>query len=108
MSNRPPTSTRDLRPSERHILSAMQRLGHGRFERLTILRGELVLDPPPIAVRSIKFGVATPNKPTEVAGDFQLKEETAQLFGFIRGVDGGEIKVLEVRGGLPFAMEVAE
>jgi hypothetical protein len=36
-----------------------------------------------------------------------LKQQTAQLFEFVRSVDAGEIRVLEVRGGLPFAMEIA-
>jgi len=103
-----PTSTRDLRPSERRFLAVMQQLGYGRFESMRIQRGELVLEPPPTAVRSVKFGAATPNRPAELSGDFQLKKETAQLFGFIRGVDAGEIRVLEVRGGLPLSMEIAE
>ena len=103
-----PGSTRDLRPSERRFLAAMQQLGHGRFELVQIRKGELMLDPWPAAVRSVKFGAATPNRPAELSGDFELKEEMARLFGFIRGVDVGEIRVLEVRGGLPFAMEIVE
>jgi hypothetical protein len=103
-----PKSTRDLRPSERRFLSAMQRLGYGRFESLRIQRGELVLEPGPTTVRSIKFGSTTSNRPHESSGEFELKEETAQLFEFIRSVDAGEIQVLEVRGGLPFTMEIAE
>jgi len=45
-----PTSTRDLRPSERCFLSAMQQLRHGWFESVRIQRGELVLDPWPTTV----------------------------------------------------------
>jgi len=103
-----PTSTHDLRPSERRFLAAMQQLGHGRFESLHIRHGELVLDPWPTTIRTVKFGNATTNRPAGLCGAFELKAETAQLCGFIRGVDDGEIRVLEVRGGLPFAMEVAE
>ena len=99
---------RDLRPSERQFVIAMRQLGYGRFESLQIRRGELVLQPPPTAVRSVKFGTTTPNRPDELAGDFDLKEETAQLFGFIRSIDGGEIRVLAIRGGLPFTMEIAD
>jgi hypothetical protein len=102
-----PTSTSDLRPSERQFLSAMQRLGHGRFESLRIQRGELILDPPPTAVRSVKFGNPTPNRPEHPSSTFDLKQEVAQLFGFVRGVDAGEIRVLEVRGGLPLYMDIA-
>jgi hypothetical protein len=100
-------STRDLRPSERRFASAMQELGYGRFESLRIKRGEFVLDPWPTIVRSVKFGDATPNRPDNRSGEFELKQQTAQLFEFIRGVEAGEIRVLEVRGGLPFTMEIA-
>jgi len=34
-------------------------------------------------------------------------KQTAQPFAFVRSVDAGEIRVLEVRGGLPFTLEVA-
>ncbi len=108
VSNGPPTSTRDLRLSERRFLAAMQRLGYGRFESLRIRCGEFVLEPAPTAVRSVKFGTPAPNQPDDRSGDFELKDQIAQLFGLIRGIDAGEIRVLEVRGGLPFTMEIAE
>ena len=57
-------------------------------------------------VRSVKFGDATPNRPDNQSGEFELKQQTAQLFEFVRSVDAGEIRVLEVRGGLPFTMEI--
>jgi hypothetical protein len=108
MTNTTPImSTQDLRPSEGRFITAMQQLGYGRFEFLQIRHGELVLDPWPTAVRSVKFGDATPNRPDSRCGEFELKQQTAQLFEFIRSIDAGEIRVLEVRGGLPFAMEVA-
>ena len=84
----------------------MQQLGYGRFESLRIRHGELVLDPWPTTVRSVKFGTTTPNRPAKVSDEFDLKQETAQLFEFVRGVNAGEIRVLEVRGGLPFTLEV--
>ena len=55
---RRPRSARDLSLSERRFLDAMNDLGFGRFEHLRIARGELVLDPWPIAVRTVKFGSA--------------------------------------------------
>jgi hypothetical protein len=106
--NLTPGLTRDLRPSERRFLAAMQQLGHGRFETIQIREGELVLDPWPVAVRSVKFGTPTSNRPEHPSRAFDLKQEVAQLFEFIRGADAGEIRVLEVRGGLPFRMDVAD
>ena len=49
---------RDLRPSEVGFIAAMQQLGFGLFEHLQIRGGELVLTPPPVTVRYIKFGTA--------------------------------------------------
>ncbi len=108
VSNLPPKSIRDLRPSERQFVDAMRRLGHGRFECVRIQRGELVLEPPPTVVRSVKFGKPTSNKPEHPSSAFDLKQEVAQLFEIIRSVEAGEIRVLEVRGGLPFAMEIPD
>ena len=106
MSSVAPKSMHDLRPSERQFVDAMRHLGHGRFESVRIQRGELVLDPLPTTVRSVKFGNPTPNKPERPSSAFDLKQEVAQLFAFIRGVEAGEIRVLEVRGGLPLCMDV--
>jgi hypothetical protein len=108
MRKKCPASMHDLRPSERQFVIAMRELGYGRFESLQIRRGELVLQPRPTAIRSVKFGTTTPNRPSALSCDFELKGETAQLFEFIRGVDVGEIRAIEVRGGLPFTMEIAE
>src|ERR1017187_8942012 len=99
MSNVPPKSMRDLRPSESQFVDAMRRLGHGRFESVRIQRGELVLEPPPTAVRSVKFGKPTPNRPQHPSNAFDLKQEGAQLFEAVRGVDDGGVRGLEVRGG---------
>src|SRR5436190_9158525 len=100
-------STQDLRPSERRFVAAMQGLGYGRFESLRIRDAELILDPWPTTVRSIKFGNASPNKQHSRCVEFELKRQTAQLFEFVRSADSGEIRILEIRGGLPFAMEFA-
>jgi hypothetical protein len=97
----------ELRPSERDFVIAMRQLGYGRFESLQIRRGELVLQPRPTSVQSIKFGDSTSNRPDKPSGECELKLQAAQLFAFIRGIEAGEIRVLEVRGGLPFTMEIA-
>jgi hypothetical protein len=85
----------------------MQELGHGRFESLRIRQGELVLDPWPTTIRSVKFGKATPNRPPSESVDFELKNQAAEFFAYVRTIETGVIQVLEVRGGLPFCMEVA-
>ena len=101
----PPVTTQDLVPSEATFLAAMQRLGFGRFEYLQIRGGELVLDPWPSTVRDVKF--ATPlnaGKPAE--SHSELRPQVAEFFAYVREVDAGEIRELEVRHGLPFSMEI--
>ena len=100
-----PVSTHDLLPSERTFVVAMQQLGFGRFEFLRIERGELVLAPWPDSVRDVKF-CANGARPGVTDGDFELKPQVAELFEYIRDVDAGEIRTLEVKSGLPFSMEI--
>ena len=99
-------STHDLRPSERAFVTAMQRLCFGRFESLEIQHGELVLDPWPAMVRSVKFAAEESGVPRTSRDEFKLKRQIVELFEYVRTVEAGEIRCLEVRHGLPFAMEV--
>ena len=101
-----PASTRDLRPSERAFAAAMSTLGFGRFEYLRIERGELVLDPWPTVVRDVKFGSQDPSAAKTLPDEFELKPQVAELFEYVRAVDAGEIRTLEVKHGLPFSMEI--
>jgi hypothetical protein len=101
-----PKPVQDLRPSERRFITAMQQLGYGSFESLRIRAGELVLDPWPTTVRSVKFGNATTNQPDVESAKFELKRQVAELLAYVRTINDGVIRVLEVRGGLPFSMEI--
>ncbi|MDR3739859.1 MAG: hypothetical protein P4L40_12670 [Terracidiphilus sp.] len=101
-----PASTRDLLASERTFVAAMTEIGFGRFEFLRIDRGELVLTPWPSVVRDVKFGSQDPGAARTAPADFELKPQVAELFAYIRGVEAGEIRSLEVKSGLPFSMEL--
>jgi hypothetical protein len=100
-----PGSTSDLSPAERSFVAVLQQLGFGHLESVRIRRGAIVLHPWPTVVRVLKFGAAE-NEPPDHSADFELKRSMAELFEYIRGVDDGEIRCLEVRHGLPFSMEV--
>jgi hypothetical protein len=101
----PPVLTQDLLPSEVAFVAAMQQLGFGLFEFLQIRDGELVLNPAPVTVRHIKFGTpATTGKTSGVTS--ALRQQIAEFFAYVREVDAGEIRTLEIRHGLPFSMEV--
>lgn len=99
-------STSDLRASERAFVAAVQRLGFGRFEFLRIENGELVLDPWPTTVRGVKFGLGDAANSMIFPGEFELKRQVVEFFDYVRAVDAGEIRCLEVRHGLPFSMEI--
>jgi hypothetical protein len=65
----------------------------------------LVLTPPPVTVRYVKFGtVTTTGNPLD--GTLELRQQLVELFGYVREVDSGEIRTLEIRHGLPFSMEI--
>ncbi len=101
----PPVTIEDLLPSEVAFVAAMQQLGFGRFEYLQIRGCELVLNPWPSAVRDVKFGSpVTTGKPTAVTS--KLRPQVAEFFAYVREVDAGEIREVEVRHGLPFSMEI--
>jgi len=101
----PPVTIQDLLASEVIFLASMQQLGFGRFEYLQIRGGELMLNPWPVTVRDVKFATApNPGKPSEPNTD--LRPQVAEFFAYVRDVDGGEIRELEVRHGLPFSMEI--
>jgi hypothetical protein len=101
-----PTSTRDLLPSEHHLVTALQQMGFGRFEFVRIEGGELVLDPWPTTVHYVKFGLNDTSK--TLLNEFELKRQHVEFFQYVRSVEVGEIRCLEVRHGLPFSMEIEQ
>jgi len=100
-----PLCTRDLSSSERSFVTVLQQRGFGRLEAVKIRCGAVVLDPSPTLVQVLKFGAAE-GQPQTLSVDFELKKSIADLFEYIRGVDAGEIRSLEVRHGLPFSIEI--
>jgi hypothetical protein len=101
-----PTSTHDLSPAERRLVDAMTELRFGRFEFLRIERGELILDPWPTTVHDVKFGAADTATHRPSPHEFELKSQVVEFLAYVRSVDIGEIRCLDVRHGLPFTMEI--
>lgn len=101
-----PTSTKHLLASEHALLDAIRHIGFGQIEFLRIRGGQPVLDPWPVVVRDLKFGVDRQEPTTTRSNNFELKREAAELFEYTREVEDGEIRVLVVRHGLPFTMEI--
>ena len=102
-STKPIKFFRELTRSEQLWVQAMQRLRFGRYEYLQIRNGEVVL--PSAGVRLVRFG-AEDRVPELPSDGFELKRPVAELFAYVRGVNAGEIRCLEIRYGLPISMEV--
>jgi hypothetical protein len=101
-----PASTRDLLPSEQRIVADMQQRRFCRYEFISIRGGELVLNPWPATVTAVRFASQDPATATNPAAEFQLKRQMIEFLEYVRTIDSGEIRCLEVRHGLPFSMEV--
>ena len=101
-----PVSKSDLFATEQSFVVAMQQLQFGRYELIRIERGELVLDPWPTTVRGVKFASEDATTSRTAPDEFQLKRQVIELLEYVREVDAGEIRTLEIRHGLPFSMEV--
>jgi hypothetical protein len=105
--NRPASSSSNsLLPDEKRFVNAMQKLAFGRYEFLRIDSGQLVLEPWPATIQGVKFGSHDAASITVPKGEFLLKPQVIELFEYVRAVDAGEIRRLEVRHGLPFSMEI--
>ena len=98
--------TSELHPSELTFVHAMQRLGFGQFESVRIIAGELALEPWPRMVQSVKFGASDIAMEDKPRCEFELKQQVVQFIERVRSIEDGEIRLLEVRHGLPFAMQV--
>ena len=101
-----PSTTKDLRPSERRMIAAMRTLGFGRFEysALSAARSFSIHGRRPCATSSSAPRILAPRRSR--AADFELKPQVAELFEYVRAVEAGEIRTLEVKSGLPFSMEI--
>jgi hypothetical protein len=101
-----PVLTRELLDSERKFVGAMQQFSFGRIEGLRIQNGEFVLDPWPTTVRTLKFGADQCGPAQGHSEEFKLKRQIVELIQFVRSVRAGEIRCLEIRHGVPFAVLV--
>jgi hypothetical protein len=54
----------------------------------------------------VKFGSEDRSACPTPPADFQLKRQVVELFEYVREVDEGEIRCLEIRHGIPFSMDV--
>jgi len=84
----------------------MQRLNFGRIEDLLVRGGEPIFDPAPKVVQKLKIGGENGPRPELSCEDFLLKRQTMELLGAIADLSEGTVLTIDVKHGLPFAVEI--
>jgi hypothetical protein len=101
-----PTAKSSLSDSQRHLVELMQWLNFGRIEGLRVRNGEPVFDPGPRVVRKLKIGGENGPRPELFSDEFPLKAQTIELFAAISELGEGTVLSIDVKHGLPFAVEL--
>ncbi len=94
-----------LSPARRQLLLRLQTINFGCIEGLRLQQGEPVLESATI-VREIKFGGDNTACPQISLTDFQLKAQIIELFSHFDHINNGVVRLLEIKHGLPFKMNV--
>ena len=100
------TTKSSLSGSHRRLVELMQRLNFGRIEDLIVRDGEPVFDPAPKVIQKVKIGGENGPRPELSCEDFLLKKQTVQLLEAISDLGEGTVLIIDVKHGLPFAVEI--
>jgi hypothetical protein len=100
------TTKSSLSNSHRRLVELMQRLNFGRIEELIVRGGEPVFDPAPKVIQKVKIGGENGPRPELSSEDFLLKKQTIELLETISDLGEGTVLTIDVKHGLPFAVEI--
>jgi hypothetical protein len=95
-----------LTPGSAHLVELMQAVNFGRIEALLIRGGEPVFEPAPRIIQKVKMGADNGPRPEAGYADFRLKGGIVELLELFARLKDGEIRILEVRCGLPVSAEM--
>jgi hypothetical protein len=95
-----------LSPKQAKLVRLMQGLNFGRIEGLLVKAGEPIFEPPPRLVRKVKIGGENGPRPEISLSNFNLKQQTIEMLAAIAEFGDGEVLSIEVKHGLPFALEL--
>jgi hypothetical protein len=84
----------------------MQRLNFGRIEDLVVRGGEPVFDPAPRVIQKVKIGGENGPRTEFSSTDFLLKKQMIELVEAIASLGEGKVLTIDVKHGLPFAVEI--
>jgi hypothetical protein len=100
-----PITKSALSESQSRLVELLQRLNFGRIEGLQICEGVPVFEPAPRVIQKVKMGGDnTPRSEVDLQ-DFWLKRPTIEMLQAITDLGDGLVLSIEVKYGLPFAME---
>ena len=97
-----------LSEPQSRLVELLQRLNFGRIEGLQVRGGEPVFEPASRVVQKLKIGGDNAPRPEASLEDFWLKRQTIEMLEAIANLGDGEVLTIEVKHGLPFAMEVEQ
>ena len=100
------TTKSSLSDSHRHLVELMQRLNFGRIQNLAVRDGAPVFDPAPKVIQKVKIGGDNGPRPELSCEDFLLKRQTVELLEAISDLGDGTVLIIDVKHGLPFAVEI--
>jgi len=98
----------ELSAARRRLVELMKDIDFGRIQVLRLRDGDPVLDPMPRIIREIKLGSIESGAQTKLQNDFVLKSQLVELFARFDAMPDGVVELIQVKGGLPLLMHVAE
>lgn len=101
-----PISKSCLSDPHRRLIETMQRLNFGRIENLPIRDGAPVFGPGARFIQKVKIGGDNGPRPEAGFNDFLLKKQTIELVETLSDLGNGMVLAIEVKHGLPFALEI--
>jgi hypothetical protein len=101
-----PISKSSLSEAQGRLVQLLQNLNFGRIECLRVKAGEPIFEPEPRVIQKLKMGGDNTPRPEAALEDFWLKQQTVEMLTAIANLRDGEVLSIEVKHGLPFAIEI--
>ncbi len=98
----------DLSFEGQALVEQMQQINFGRIEHLLVRNGQPVWTDNSRVIRKVKFGGQNAPRAESGYSDFELKQQVVDLFAQLERIGNGLIRSLEIKYGLPFAMDIEE
>ena len=101
-------SKSSLSSVQQALVEQMQRVNFGRIEHLPVRDGQPVWADQSRVIRKVKLGGENTPRAESGYGDFELKRQVVDMFDQLERIGDGLIRSLEIKHGLPFAMDIEE